>query len=153
MGARLTSQQVAKAGQHLVAARLFLAGARAVRFDVHGLRTELVVENDAGREVARVKAKTKRAGTWQPSLTEARHPADERGVPRYWVLVDLADAREPEFFVVPGPWIQNDIRKTHDAAIARHGGRRERTQNSTHHALAGNRVEQWRERWDLVKLL
>jgi hypothetical protein len=151
MGPKVTSRQVAKAGQHFVAARLYLGGARDVRFVVDGQRTELRVADATGRLVAALKVKTKRAGTWQPSLREAQ-PLENGDVPRYWVLVELSGDGDPAFFVVPEPWIQRDIRDAHEASIARHGGHREHTPDSLHHALPRNRVEQWRERWDLIGL-
>jgi len=52
--------------------------------------------------------------------------------------------------VVPEWWILNDIHVHHLAYLKRHGGRRARNPESTHHAIQHARIEEWRDRWDIL---
>ena len=57
---------------------------------------------------------------------------------------------KPSFFVMPEAWIQRDIRETHDAYVAQHGGRRPVAVDSVHHALSEDRIADWKDRWTPV---
>jgi hypothetical protein len=69
----------------------------------------------------------------------------------FWVFVDLAE-RQPAFYVAPEWWVRNDIYEAHRAYLARHGGHRAQTEDSTYHAIQPDRVHQWRDRWDQLEL-
>jgi hypothetical protein len=70
----------------------------------------------------------------------------------FWILVDVGRNPEirPDYFIVPAWWMENSIHVEHQNYLARHGGQRAQNPGSTHHAVPVNRVEQWRERWDLL---
>jgi hypothetical protein len=94
------------------------------------------------------------ARTWQTSITRGR----ERTEPtehetHFWIFVELkTPPAQPDFFVVPEWWIENDIFRTHAEYLAKHGGKRAISNESTHHAIKRSRIEQWRDRWDLLSL-
>ncbi len=92
------NQQVASTGRDLVARELRDRGARDVQEVAEGRRKELRAVNPAGRRIG-IRVKTKRAGTWQPSLREADGDFSQAGVDRAWVFVDLGGSR-PAFYVV-----------------------------------------------------
>jgi hypothetical protein len=150
--ARLSTQQVARAGQFLVAAELSLRGARGVGLTTEGRRTEIRATSSDGRALA-IRVKTRRAGTWQPKLSEAEPQPDDDQSHRFWIFVDLSErSSRPTYYVVPEPWIQSDIRATHREYLDRHGGQRAETPDSQHHAVDEGRIEEWEGRWESLGL-
>jgi hypothetical protein len=98
-----------------------------------------------------VYVKTRATGTWQTDVrkgTPAPESADET---RFWVFVDLTES-PTAFYIAPAWWVENDIYQTHQAFLARFGGRRPRSPGSTHYGIPEQRIRQWRERWDLLGL-
>jgi hypothetical protein len=53
---------------------------------------------------------------------------------------------------MPAWWIENNIYEVHRAYLARHGGHRPVTEESKHHALAAARVQDWRDRWSILRV-
>jgi hypothetical protein len=98
-----------------------------------------------------VLVRSRTAGDWQTDTRYGKPRAEPRFERMFWVFVDMIPP-EPVFYVVPAWWIENDIYTTHQAYLARHGGLRARTLGSTHHRITTNRVEGWRDRWDLLGL-
>jgi hypothetical protein len=154
-GAR--NQQVARAGEYFVAAELNKRGAHAVTFAGNMPKIDLMACNQPQDRTVRIQIKTKRGGrTWHAS-TLAGHlstpPFESSSGTSFWVLVDLGgwDA-SPRYWIVPEWWMRNDIYAAHQAYLAAHGGKRARTGDSTHHAIAEERVEQWQGTWDVLGL-
>lgn len=145
------SQQVARAGEHFVAAELHRRGAYAVTFA--GNMPEIdILASDAGqtRTVA-VQVKTKRSGTWQTTRREWTDRVPEVAATRFWVFVDIHKTdTSPDYFVVPEKWIQEDINRSHKAYLERHGGQ---DRPSKHHAIPRKRIEQWRDCWEQLGIL
>ena len=56
----------------------------------------------------------------------------------------------PEYFVMPEWWIENDICDATPTTLRRPVGVRPGNPDSLHHAIAVARVEQWRDRWDVL---
>lgn len=98
-----------------------------------------------------VFVRSRTAGDWQSDTRYGKPRPEPRLERTFWVFVDLIPP-EPAFYVVPAWWIENDTYTTHQAYLARHGGRRARTLESTHHGIKTSRVEEWRGRWDLLGL-
>jgi hypothetical protein len=60
---------------------------------------------------------------------------------KFWAFVDLGgDRAAPRYWLVPDWWIRNDIYKTHQEYLGRHGGRRARPPDSTHHGIEEKRL-------------
>jgi hypothetical protein len=148
-------QQVSRAGEHFVAAELHRRGAYAVTFAGNMPRIDILATNTDQTRTAAIQVKTMTARTWQTSITRGRQreePTEEDT--HFWVFVQLMKPpAQPEFYVVPEWWIENDIHEAHEEYLARHGGHRARTMDSTHHSIKPSRVVQWRDRWDLLGLL
>lgn len=119
--------------------------AREVR---EGQRYELRVDTPAGPVAVRVLSR--RSGDWQTSTSVLDGPARLVSAARFWVFVDLADTGG--YFVAPESWVVEDIRVEHERYLARNGGRRALTDDSTHHRVQTTRVALWRGRWDLLGL-
>ena len=149
-GAR--NQQVARAGEHFVAAELNKRGAFAVTFAGNMPKIDLVACNKDQSRTIHIQVKTKRGGrTWHSSIVGSKPmnpPADETN---FWVFVDLGDLdASPRYWVVPDWWIRDNIYRTHKTYLDRHGGKRARNPNSTHHAINESRLEEWQEQWDIL---
>ncbi|MGQ9849430.1 MAG: hypothetical protein ACUVSU_05195 [Aggregatilineaceae bacterium] len=151
-GAR--NQQVARAGEHFVAAELNKRGAYAVTFAGNMPKIDLIACNkDQSRTVfLQVKTKSGR-GTWHSNIREGRQQEELENETNFWVFVDLGDlGKSPRYWIVPDWWIRNNIRETHKAYLDRHGGTRARTPESEHHAIAESRLEAWKDRWDILDI-
>jgi len=152
-GAR--NQQVARAGEYFVVAELNKRGAHAVAFAGNMPKIDLMACNQSQDRTVRIQVKTKRGGrTWHAS-TRAGHPStppvDPSDETSFWVLVDLGGRDAfPRYWIVPEWWMRNDIYSAHQAYLAAHGGKRARNQDSTHHAIAEDRVAQWLGTWEVL---
>ena len=149
-GAR--NQQVARAGEHFVAAELNKRGAFAVTFAGNMPKIDLIACNQDQSRTIHIQVKTKRSGrTWHSSIVGSKPmdpPADETN---FWIFVDLNDlGASPRYWVVPDWWIRDNIYKTHKSYLESHGGKRARNPDSTHHAINESRLEEWQGRWDIL---
>ncbi|MFP3882944.1 MAG: hypothetical protein ACLFWH_11595 [Actinomycetota bacterium] len=147
------THQVARAGQHYVAAELHRRGANA-RFEPNAPETHILASNTAKTRTVALRIKTKRKGNWHAQIQDWADLPPEVAETRFWIFVDLTDDphRRPQFYIVPERWIQDDIDRTHAQYLERHGGRRPQTQESKHHSIDEERIEQWADRWDLLGL-
>ena len=148
-GAR--NQQVARAGEHFVAAELNKRGAFAVTFAGNMPKIDLIACNQDQSRTVHIQVKSKRGGrTWHSSTVGSKPmkpPADETN---FWVFVDLGDLdASPRYWVVPDWWIRDNIYRTHQTYLDSHGGKRARNPDSTHHAINESRLEEWQGRWDI----
>jgi hypothetical protein len=149
-GAR--NQQVARAGEHFVVAELNKRGAFAVTFAGNMPKIDVIACNEDQSRTVHIQVKTKRGGrTWHASTVGSEPmsaPADETC---FWVFVDLGDLdAPPRYWVAPDWWVRDDIYRTHQDYLERHGGGRPRNPDSTHHAISESRLEEWRGRWDVL---
>ena len=149
-GAR--NQQVARAGEHFVAAELNKRGAFAVTFAGNMPKIDLIACNQDQSRTIHIQVKTKRGGrTWHSSIVGSKPmnpPADETN---FWVFVDLGDLdASPRYWVVPDWWIRDNIYRTHKTYLDSHGGKRARNPDSTHHSINESRLEEWQEQWDIL---
>jgi hypothetical protein len=148
------TQQVSRAGEHFVAAELHRRGAYAVTFAGNMPRIDILATNSEQTRTAAIQVKTMTAGAWQTSITRGREreePTEEDT--HFWIFVELKEPpAQPDFYVVPEWWIENDIHRAHGEYLGKHGGQRAMTKDSTHHAIKRSRIEQWRGRWDLLGL-
>lgn len=150
--AKPTNQMVGRAGEHLVTGEILRRGAYATPFAGNMPQVDvLAADKDQDRTVW-IQVKTKRGGTtWQTSITRGRQREEEDSPARFWILVDLA-GDDPDYYIIPEWWMQNDIFTAHQKYLDEHGGQRAKNPDSTHHAVTIARVDQWRDRWDLLDI-
>lgn len=149
MSSTESSADVARRGIAIVIDEIAGRGGDARPSPRPGGRNWLEVVSPSSRSLVYVK--TRRRGDWQTTI-ERGGPRDAEPQPaEFWVFVDLTES-PVSFRVIPAWWIENDIYETHEAYLKRHGGRRAQTPHSTHHGIGSDRVEQWRDRWDLLRL-
>jgi hypothetical protein len=149
---KLNNQQVGRTGEHFVAAELHRRDAYAVTFSGNMPDIDILASDVSRARTVSIQVKTKTTGTWQTSTRRGRPREENPYETEFWIFVDVGRNPEirPHYFVVPSWWIENSIHVEHQAYIARHSGQRARSPQSTHHAVPLSRVEQWRERWDVL---
>jgi hypothetical protein len=144
---------VAQAGEHFVAGELHGRGAYAVTLAGNRRDFDLMASDRSQTRTVyiQVKAKSGRSPGWQTRTTHGRARESDPSKTRFWVFVDLKQPGEaPAYYVVPESWIQNNIHAAHQAYLSSHGGMRPQTLDSTHHKIELQRIEQWRDRWDIL---
>lgn len=147
------NQRTGRAGEYYVAAELSRFGAYAVTFTGNMPAVDVMATNIEHSRTVHIQVKTKRSRVWQCKTTEGRpceHIPDETS---FWVFVDLEKADDPpRYWIVPDWWIRSDIYHAHSKWLSEHGSNRPRNPESTHHSISEERVAEWRDRWDLLKL-
>lgn len=124
-----------------------------------GAGYELVSRSAEGHHVVcrtttgtwRLRLKTKSTGTWQDDTRNGARATVMDADDSAWIYVDLGE-QPPTFYVAPGWWAVNDIYSAHSGYLAKHGGRRAVNPTATHHAIRPRRIEEWRNRWDVIGL-
>lgn len=66
------------------------------------------------------------------------------------IFVDLTGDTS-DFYVAPAVWVEQDVRRHHDAWLASVGGKRPRNPDSDHTAISVDRIRQWHRRWDVLR--
>jgi len=149
-------QQAGQAGEHYVAAELNRRGAYAVTFSGNIPNFDIIASNREQSRAVQIQVKSKRTkGVWQTTTNHGkprRKPKDET---RFWILVDMSGpiGQLPEFYIVPEYWMQNDIYKAHNEYLKKHRGDRPINPKATHHSIPIKRVEQWKDKWEVLKVL
>ncbi len=151
------TQQVARAGEHFVVAELNKRGAFAMSFAGNMPQIDLIACNCDQSRTVQIQVKTKSGWrAWQTSILHGkptRAPENELDEKVYWVFVDLGDTYQaPRYWIAPDWWVRNDIYQTHQHYLESHGGKRAKTPDSTHHAIDEKRLEQWKDRWDVLRI-
>jgi hypothetical protein len=146
---KLTTQQVARAGEHLVAAEIHLRGGYAATFAGNMPGVDLLASDAARTRTVHIQVKTRTSGTWHSNTgrAQARTPTEDELT--FWMLVDLIPQR-PEFYVVPNWWIENQMYLDYQAFLARNSGTRPVNPKSTHIGIRTDLVAEWKDRWDIL---
>jgi len=105
--------------------------------------------NRSGRRTVSIRVKARRSGDWQTSNDEGRPCQPNPTGTDFWIFAGFLTT-PPQCYVAPDWLVRNDIRQCHQAFLARHGGERARTGDSTHHGIQLDRIARWRDRWDLL---
>ncbi len=122
------------------------------RVEREGNRREVVVTGDGDADAMRLVVRTRTAGDWQTKASYGEPRAEEEHPTTFWVLVHLA-LNTAVCYVVPEWWIRNDISEKHDEYLRFRGGTRPVNPESDHHAIGTQRVAQWIDRWDQLRVL
>jgi hypothetical protein len=114
----------------------------------------LACNSDQSRTV-QIQVKTKKGGrSWHASIVDCmamEEPPNPLDIIKFWVFVGLgAYNAAPRYWIVPDWWMRNDICRVHQEYLGRHGGRRAKTPDSTHHALEEKRLSEWQGTWEIL---
>ena len=136
-GAR--NQQIARSGEHFVAAELNKRGAYAVTFAGNMPKIDLLACNSDQSRAVQIQVKTKKGGqSWHSSIVDCmamEEPPNPLDFIKFWLIVDIGENNAaPRYWIVPDWWMRNDIYGVHQEYLGRHGGRRARNPDSTHHS-------------------
>jgi hypothetical protein len=135
---RLNNHQVHDFARFHAAAAALANGCRSV--EVVGRQTRLKVDG----KTVQVSSRRRPGSPWQFS---AGHPVvdDADAV----IFVDLTgDA--PDFYIAPGVWVRDDVKKHFAAWLESKGGERPRNPESDHAGVELGRIRQWHRRWDVL---
>lgn len=145
------NHQTGRAGEYFVAAELSRRGAYAVTFAGNMPGIDVVASNVTRTKTVFIQVKARRAGSWQTSIHKGKQAKKKIDETFFWVFVDIRPQLKcPEYYIVPQWWIQRDIYNTHQAYLQKHGGKRAKNSQSTHHSIYLNRIEEWKDRWDIL---
>ena len=98
-----------------------------------------------------LRVKSRASGDWQIKSTEGRECSEPVEEHDFWVLVDLTDS-QPNYYIMPDWWIRSNIYEHHHKWLQSHGGIRPITPESDHHRVTLDRIQKWKDRWDILKL-
>jgi len=127
-------------------------GAKNVITFKKGNKKRVSASNGDGTRTVIIATKTKNRGTWQTSIDYGNPQNVSFDNFHYWVFVDLSTPTDPQFYVVRERWISHDINKVHKEYLSKHKGVRPNNKKSKHHKITLDRIKQWHERWDLLKI-
>ncbi len=99
-----------------------------------------------------IQVTTKRGGkTWHSSIVGSQLTSPKDDERNFRVFVDLGDTTaHPHYWIVTDWWLKDNIHKTHQEYLKKHGGIRPGNPESKHHAIEESRLEQWKDRWDIL---
>ena len=147
----MNPQQVGRAGELYVAAEIHRRGGYAVTFAGNMPGIDILASDVGdGRRIS-IQVKARSSGTWHARVPRDAVAGGRDTEDSFWVFVDLGP-EHPTYFIAPRWWIRNDIHDAHGAFLARHGGTRPNSAESEHHGIPSHRVEQWRDRWDVLRI-
>lgn len=146
---KLTNQQVGYAGENFVAAEIHRRGGYAVTFSGNMKGIDLLASDVEHERVISIQVKTKTAGTWQTTIKHGKKQEEPEDVSKFWIFVDLGKDN-PEYYIVAAWWIENDIYTNHAKYLAEHGGKRAKSDTSTHHAIPIKRIADWKDNWEVL---
>ena len=150
-----SNQQVARAGEHFLAAELNKRGAYAVTFAGNMPKIDLLACNSDQSRTVQIQVKTKKGGqSWHSSIvdcTAMEEPPNLLDVIKFWVFVDLGEYNAaPRYWIVPDWWMRDDIHAAQQEYLSRHGGRRARNPESTPHSIEEQRLAEWQGKWEIL---
>ena len=113
---------------------------------------DIIASNGEECRTIHIQVKTRRGGkNWHSGIVGSQPTAPKDDAHNFWVLVDLGDVQTPpRYWIVPEWWIRDDIYQVHQAYLKKHGGIRPGNPDSTHHSIDESRLEQWKDRWDIL---
>ena len=109
-------------------------------------KIHLHATNSSRSRTVVLQVKSKQKGNWH-TTTDEIEPSD-RPEDFFWVFVDLGGI--PRYWIVPDRWIREDIQKSHQQYLTKHGGHRAENDSSKHHSIHESRLEAWQNKWEIL---
>jgi DNA-binding transcriptional regulator YhcF (GntR family) len=135
---RLSYQQVHDYARFSAAAAALANGHQEVH--IVGRTTRLMIDD----RIVQVNSRRQPGSPWQFNLNR---PVVEDAVAV--IFVDLT-GDYPDFYIAPGQWVRDDVKRHHAEWLKSKGGVRPRTPSSDHHSIKLDRVKGWHQRWDAI---
>ncbi|MCS7303113.1 MAG: hypothetical protein NZ606_06745 [Candidatus Kapabacteria bacterium] len=149
------TRQVGRAGEYFVVAELNKRGAFAIPSAGNIPGIDIIACNSDRSRTVYIQVKTKRRGkNWHSTIAGCRPTPPNPDEHNFWVFVDLGEIGEPpRYWVVPEWWINDNIYWAHQEYLRRHGGVRPGNPDSLHHSIDESRLEEWKDRWDVLGIV
>ena len=150
MGLSVNKQQIDQAGINFVVAELNRRGIIASILANHLFKKiDIIACNSNQTRTVLITVKTRRKGVWYASVNDGKPSIKIENETDFWIFVSIEELNElPNYYIVPEWWIRNDIyNKTK-------GFQSDKAKSNTyrHHGINVNRIEQWKDRWDIFGL-
>jgi hypothetical protein len=114
---------------------------------------DVLASNLADTRRISIQVRTKTSGTWHARYPrDAEECAEDPTEATFWIFVDLGAGQYPVYYVIPRWWIRNNIWQVHTAYLIRYKEKHARARQSNHHGIPVERIEQWRERWEVLRI-
>ena len=149
---KMNPQQVGRAGELYVAAEIHRRGGYAVTFAGNMPSIDMLACDITKSRRISIQVKTRSAGSWHAHFgRDAAQCSEDPAEASFWIFVDLS-SEHPEYFVAPRWWVRNNIWEIHTTYLARWEREHGHPRKSQHHGIQVNRIEQWRGRWDILRI-
>jgi len=147
----MNSHETNSKGREIVKTELLRLGAGSVAEVIEKSKVRLNATSSDGSRTVTIRVKVKRKENWHSTASEGMSSdvAPKKEI-NFWVFVDLGSV--PKFWVVPDWWIRNDIYEKHEQYIKEHGGHRPINDDSDHHSIEESRLEEWQDKWEILKI-
>lgn len=146
------NQEINKLARQKVENELLKRGASSVT-SKKGRRVVLYATSADNNRSIEIYVKAKQKGNWHTRTNEAV-PSNNcdciKDFYKFWIFVELN--ANPRFWIVPDPWIRNDIYAAHKKYLEKHGGQRPKNDASNHHSIDEMRIQQWLNKWDILRI-
>jgi hypothetical protein len=136
-----------------VAAEIHRRGGDSVAFAGNMPGIDILASDLADSRRILIQVKSKSGGSWHARFPrDADECSDDPAETCSWIFVDLG-GEHPAYFIAPRWWVRNDIWREHTAYPARYEQKYGHPRTSGHHGIRVRRIEQWRDRWDVLGVL
>lgn len=142
--------KVAEQGRQSVISKLHEFGVQDIEYIKHGNKVQIVATNKS--RTITLLSRTRKKGSWQTTINYGKPCKENQKETTFWVFVDL-QLTPPAFYIVPEWWIVNNIFEVHNDYIKNYGGKRRYNPDAKHHSINEKRIKNYKERWDLLKLV
>ncbi|MAT39181.1 MAG: hypothetical protein CL946_06225 [Ectothiorhodospiraceae bacterium] len=156
------TQLTKQVGEYLVAAELCRRGLIATTFTGNVPHYDIIASNEKGKHHS-IQVKTINSkGSWQLDLrrfAEIRLEGEKQiidfptksPVPDLvYVFVRLQEYGTDDFYVIMWDDLQRMIITNHRAYLKKHGGKRPKKFDSFHTAIGSEKLEEYRDNWDIM---
>ena len=150
MALRVSKQQIDQAGINFVVAELNRRGIVASILANNLFKNiDIIACNSNQARTVMITVKTKRRGVWYASANDGKSSKKISDETNFWIFVSIEKINElPNYYIVPEWWIRNDIyNETKDLPLSKANSNTYR-----HHGINVARIEQWKDRWDILGL-
>lgn len=137
-------------GVQYVLGELIKRGINAQEIKNDRKKNLIEVTSRASKRKITVRVRSRYSGSWQIPSTEGRPGGSPDDETYFWILVDLIDRNLPQFYIMPDWWLRNDIYIDHQRYLEEHGGKRPVTEYSTHHQIRADRIDAWKDGWEIL---
>ena len=150
MALRVSKQQIDQAGINFVAAELSRRGFFASILANNLFKNiDIIATNANQTRTVMITVNTRRRGVWYASANDGKPSKKIPDETNFWIFVSIGKLTElPNYYIVPEWWGRNDIYNETKGFLLH----KAKSNTYMHHGINVNRIEQWKDRWDILGL-